>query len=175
MKPELDPLEVHPSNIWTYRQNKPTLVVRDLARYGVPAPVVYAVLMARGVFKWLAVRRDLIKLKKLWRSEITTAHARLLTAKRDRDRDAIHRLRGEIAVMVRYRQQVRALCHSARWRAPDFDGGAWNWMQEIAPGVVSDVSPQLRRELRLANRSGEPVTADAVDPVGAQVTGGPRA
>jgi len=51
--------------IWHHAQNRPSLVVRDLAEYA-PADVVYETLLRRGVFEWLAVRRDLIRLKDRW-------------------------------------------------------------------------------------------------------------
>jgi len=43
--------QLNPRDIWELRQNKPTLIVRDLADYGVPVPVAYSILLGRGVFK----------------------------------------------------------------------------------------------------------------------------
>lgn len=138
---------VNPSNIWTYKQNKPTLVVRDLAQYGVPAAGAYAILMARGVFKWLAVRRDLIKLKDRWKGKLKQA----LAEQQGNGSSSQQYWKGYRKALEECRKDVRLLCHSERWRAPDFDGGAWKWMKTISPDGAGDISPQMRKELRLAH------------------------
>lgn len=148
----MNPLSPSPDTIWGYEQNRPSLIAKDFEQLGVPKAKTYAILMARGVMKWLAVRRDLIKLKNVWKHEITRTIAEIRAAKREDRRDDLHRLRGKLETLERCRGQVRMLCHSPRWRAPDFDGGAWRWMEEVAPGARGDVSPQLRREIRQFGR-----------------------
>jgi hypothetical protein len=61
-----------PENIWAAKQNHPELIVRDLcAEYPYVDPdTVRQSLMARGVNKWLKVRRDLIAYKKQLRNRI---------------------------------------------------------------------------------------------------------
>ena len=56
-------------NIWSYEQNKPSLVVMDICQQypEIDPNFIYQVLLQRGVFKWLAVRRDIIKLKDKWK------------------------------------------------------------------------------------------------------------
>ena len=60
------------NNIWEFAQNKPTLIVNDIIeKYPEVNPdFIYDILLKRGVFKWLAVRRDIIKLKNRWKDEI---------------------------------------------------------------------------------------------------------
>lgn len=136
-RPWMNPLDVHPENVWLYRQNKPSLIADDFERYGIPRHVTYAILMARGVFKWLAVRRDLIKLKDHWRGEVNRCIAAIRQAKRGDDAILLAHLRGRLAAYEECRAEVRALCHSDRWRAPDFDGDAWQWLVARAPFVAT--------------------------------------
>lgn len=125
-----EPESARRDNIWSFAQNKPSLVARDLLRIaGVPIDITYRVLVARGVFKWLAVRRDLIKLKNVWRDEITRCLSDLSSAKARGDGFTAARLRGRIEALNSCRQAVRSLCHSERWRAPDFDRDAQRWLE----------------------------------------------
>jgi flagellar motility protein MotE (MotC chaperone) len=150
----LDPLRCLPSNIWQYRQNKPSRIARDLKDIcGVPYEISMRILMARGVFKWLAVRRDLIKLKNVWRNEITELH-RCLRHTRQFQKNSRERIKSaadyqtvkaeqryqrslkeleirtseRIKTLEHCRAQVRALCHSERWRDVDFDRHTSLWM-----------------------------------------------
>lgn len=131
MSETLNPIDVQPETVENYRQNRPTLVARDLAIFGVPSATAYAILMARGVFKWLAVRRDLIKLKNAWKVQVTLRLGHLRIAKAAGDHRRIAYLRGEIAAITQCRAEVRALCHSKRWRCPDCDPEARRWMESI--------------------------------------------
>ena len=82
---------------------------------------IYEVLLKRGIFKWLAVRRDMIKLKNLWRDEITSLN-RKKTAEE----------KGFYKALLMCRGQIRTLCHSERFRAPDFDSGANQYLKRIS-------------------------------------------
>ena len=115
---------VSKENIWCFKQNKPSLVVKDIVeKYPeVDEKVIYEILLKRGVFKWLAVRRDLIKLKNIWRDEITE-----LCTKRKSPKE-----KGYLNALVSCRQQIRKLCHSERWRAPDFDEKANKFLEGIS-------------------------------------------
>ena len=99
-------------NIWCYKQNKPTLIVKDIVeKYpNVDPDFVYEILLKRGAFKWFSVRRDLIKLKDFWRKEV-----RKLNRKKTAEE------KGYYKALLLCRAQIRELCHSARFRAPDFD------------------------------------------------------
>lgn len=109
--------DVTPDNVWQFRQNKVRYIIRDLAdRFCLDEAGKKAValcLMARGVCKWLHVRRDLIRLKDEWKRDITrrnnvVAFMRAGTCEHSREA-------GELAMLVRCREQVRELCHSERW------------------------------------------------------------
>lgn len=107
------------NTIWSEAQNKPTLVVRDLAAYGVDPAIVYESLLRRGVFKWLRVRRELIRLKDAWKADI-----------RSLNRKKSEWEKGYLAAMERCRKEVRALCHSERWVAPDNDRAAVEYLNK---------------------------------------------
>lgn len=123
--------QLNSREIWEIRQNKPSLIVCDLAQYGVPAPVAYGILLGRGVFKWLAVRRDLIKLKNAWKRRVTATIAKIHKAKREHDQVELAWQRGYLKAYEECRAEVRALCHSERFRAPDFDRRAQEFLEEL--------------------------------------------
>lgn len=108
-----------PQTIWNFKQNKPTLIVRDIReKYPqIPEDFIYEILLKRGVFKWLAVRRNLIKLKDEWKNTI-----------RELNRKKTPEEKGFLKALERCRKQVRALCHSERWQAPDFDRKASEYL-----------------------------------------------
>jgi len=107
------------NELWHYAQNRPILIARDLEHYGVPIEATMEILLKRGVFKWFAVRRDLIKLKDRWKAEI-----------RDLNRKKTEREKGYLDALVRCRQQIRELCHSTRLQAPDNDRHAFAFIKE---------------------------------------------
>lgn len=106
-------------NIWQFKQNKPTLIVDDIiAEYpDIDRDFLYSVLMKRGVFKWLAVRRDLIKLKD-----------QLKSISRELNRKKTLKEKGYHSAIDMCRKEIRKLCHSDRWRCPDIDNKAYTWM-----------------------------------------------
>ena len=108
-------------NIWNYRQNKPTLIVKDIIeKYpNVDSEFVYEVLLKRGVFKWFSVRRDLIKLKNFWRDEIKKLNKKKTAEEK-----------GYYKALLSCRSQIRKLCHSERFRAPDFDSQAQKFLDK---------------------------------------------
>lgn len=117
------------ATIWMERQNKPSLVVKDLAPLlapGVSRNAIYESLLRRGVFKWLAVRRDLIRLKNLWKTRVTESIARQKADPAVRSRDYERGYRDCLQVC---RAEIRALCHSPRWQAPDHDPQAVRWLE----------------------------------------------
>jgi len=116
-----------PQSIWQIAQNRPSLVADDLERAGVPRAVTHTILLARGVYKWLAVRRGLIDLKNQWRAELTQLY---IAASREprgsaRRREIVARIRA----LEECRAAVRGLCHSPRWSAPDNDREALRFLE----------------------------------------------
>jgi len=70
---KLDIRDVNPVNIWNYKQNHPELVIEDIRRMGASDHIMEIVrtsMLARGINKWLKVRRDLIAYKKKLRNDI---------------------------------------------------------------------------------------------------------
>lgn len=125
-----DPLAVSRETVWTYQQNRPSLLMKDFEKLGIPKKTTLRILLARGVCKWLAARRDIIKLKDQWLVDVRLAMTRLRDHKRrqhnQKDRASLMWWRGYLYAMSKCRQEVREICHSERWRVPDFDGPAWH-------------------------------------------------
>jgi len=111
-------------NIWGFAQNKPTLIVNDIVeKYPEIDPnFLYDILLKRGVFKWFSVRRKLIKLKDIWKKEIKE-----LNHKKSKEEKGYHK------AIIKCRAEIRKLCHSERWVAPNFDRKAIEYLisQEI--------------------------------------------
>ena len=110
-----------PKGIWSIEQNKPSLIAADLELFGVPKSVTHDILLARGVYKWLSVRRKLIVLKNTWKDRINKTLSSLKDAKRADNAYEVGYLRGYLKAYEECRKEVRVLCHSDRWQAPDFD------------------------------------------------------
>lgn len=105
------------------RQNKPTLVVRDLVGLGVEPGQVYASLLRRGVFKWLSVRRDLIKYKDTLKERITASIEKQKTL----HGPSVNYERGYRKALEDVRKDLAVMCHSDRWRVPENDQKAVQW------------------------------------------------
>ncbi len=108
--------------IWNFAQNKPSLIVKDIvAKYPDVNPgFIYEVLLKRGVFKWLHVRRELIKLKSVWKIEIRILNHRKTPKEK-----------GYYKALLKCRAEIRQLCHSDRWVAPDFDSKAKRFLMRL--------------------------------------------
>ena len=120
---------MNPATIWQAQQNKPSLLVHDLAAYA-PADAVYESLLRRGVFKWFAVRRALIKLKAAWKARVTDSICR----QRACDGPDVNYWRGYRRALEECRAEVRALCHSPRWTCQNNDQRAKAWLSERRKG-----------------------------------------
>jgi len=123
-----------PKAIWTVKQNKPSLIAADMAQYGIPYDVTYAVLLGRGVFKWLAVRRDLIRLKNTWKQRVTDTIGQIGPARSEGDMRHLYWLRGYLKAHEECRAELRQLCHSGRFRAPDNDKQAQFFLDNVLNG-----------------------------------------
>lgn len=114
----LSPLEASPNNIWNYKQNKPSLICKDLdLLFGVPQHCTAKILVARGAAKWFSVRRELIKLKNGWKEQIKL----LYEDRKVRGTPEYWYNRGKREALEQCRKEIRILCHSERWQCPDFD------------------------------------------------------
>lgn len=113
-----------PELIWNIEQNKPSLIVGDFEALGIDPETTHSILLARGVYKWLSVRRLLIKTKDAWKETIKDTLAKLREAKIPNNAYQIGYLRGYLKAKEECRADIRKLCHSERWQAPDFDRNA---------------------------------------------------
>ena len=88
-----NPNEITPNNIWSYKQNHPELVIQDIGSYmmknrngfnDIPAllETVRNSLLARGINKWLKVRRDLIAYKKIQKHRVRELTCQLVEIKK---------------------------------------------------------------------------------------------
>lgn len=122
----------HPrrENIWTFEQNKPSLVVEDLAESEEERDAIFSSLLRRGIFKWLNVRRLLISLKDQWLFRLKEADFEWKLVKHSHPNRAAY-LKGYRAAIRECRAEVRALCHSPRWACPSFDKKASKWLENL--------------------------------------------
>jgi len=126
-------MEFDQDSIWTLSQNKPSLVVDDLSGRMCTADEVYTSLLRRGVFKWLAVRRGIIRIKDVWKGRITQSILDQHAARGNGQRIAY--LRGYRKALEECRAEVRAMCHSQRWQCPDHDHRALRWLERVSDGM----------------------------------------
>ena len=126
---------ITPRTIWQLKQNKISLLAKDLAHaYHSPSEVM-DVLLCRGVFKWFSVRRQLIKLKdqlkiRLWCAENEAFNIKTMgQASSNYGRYTLAYLKGYKAAIVEVREELRALCHSQRWQVQDNDEMARQWLE----------------------------------------------
>ena len=126
--------KITPESIDNEAQNKPGQIAYDLLKTaGVPTYLTYYVLLKRGVFKWLSVRRHLIKLKDSWRKKERMIQVMLAAAKKQNTVNGKHVLyvKGYQAGLRDCRLQVRGLCHSPRWQVQDNDHHAQRFLTEL--------------------------------------------
>lgn len=120
-----------PDNIWRIEQNKPSLVVIDI-KYLYPnidEDTIYKILLGRGVFKWLAVRRELIKFKDEIKEELTRLYKQVENMQKGtrEHREVV----GRIKALEWVRFRIREMTHSDRFRAPDNDEKAREFLQRL--------------------------------------------
>ena len=122
--------ELNPKTINSFKQNKPTYIAKDFETlFGIDKRLTYAILLARGVFKWLAVREKLIKLKNQWKEEITELNNQLQKLPKNSKERKI--LAERWKTLNKCREQIRKLCHSTRWQAPNNDEKAKRFLEHI--------------------------------------------
>jgi hypothetical protein len=120
--------EVSPKTIWNFKQNNPELVVEDARQYiGLneeQCELLRTILLARGVNKWLKVRRDLIAYKKQIKHQIKRVTEEIKAAKsllRDdpqNQRIITQRivLKETLKILEAVRGDLKALCMTDRWQ-----------------------------------------------------------
>ena len=110
-----DPLEVSYRNIWEYAQNRKRLIVEDILALAEAGELneesIRRVLLARGVNKAFAMRRDFIRMKEMLRHSITE---RSLKPRELHGRDKT-RNSGAINATHECYARVRRILHGPRW------------------------------------------------------------
>jgi len=119
-----------PSRIAMLKQNKPSLIVSDFERFGIPKIVSYGILLGRGVFKWLAVRRYLIIIKCHWKSRVRELQEAIRIDKANGGQRCLY-LRGKLAGYEECRKELRWALNTKRWNAPFTDKGANDYLRAI--------------------------------------------
>jgi hypothetical protein len=119
--------EVSPRTIWNFRQNNPELVIKDAREYlGLneeQCELLRTILLARGVNKWLKVRRDLIAYKKQLKHEIRRLQEEIAALKAQLrtgfDHKVYHnyiRNKALLAKLSSIRGDLKQLCMTDRWQ-----------------------------------------------------------
>ncbi len=108
-----------PQTITQEKQNKIKYVVQDLEElWGVPEEITRYVLLRRGFNKWINNRKKFIQLKEKYRKLIREKLQELAIAKKEKRYYHIAKLKGELKILVKTRQEIRKICHSPRWVFP---------------------------------------------------------
>ena len=113
-----EPQTLSPETIWMFKQNRPSLVVRDVCSLPVEKIVpteVENILLKRGVNKWLRNRREIIKLKNRMKNDITGTLAEMRAARQEKNWHHHQYLRGQLKILMRVREELRTICKSERW------------------------------------------------------------
>lgn len=130
--------EISPDRLWKVDSELLSYIIHDLEEFGVPNNVVHDILIARGVYKAFSVRRRLIRMQqtilnriiylKGERKQITNKHGNSSSTRID-----YVRIGGEIYACETIYNELRALCHSGRWQAPDNDKEAVDYLLSRLP------------------------------------------
>lgn len=130
--------KLNQKDIWCIAQNKPSLVAEDFESLGIDKNITYSILLARGIFKWLACRRDIIRLKDDIKTEvkqslscITYLKQQIKNTGKQQYHYDLHYMRGYLKAKEEDRYRIRRICHSERFRCPDFDKNANEFLESI--------------------------------------------
>ena len=130
------------------KQNKPIYIARDLRDlYGVPIEATMEILLKHDVFKWMAVRRELIELKNKIKHKITETETYKGDCKFNLKLNRYCKIpivpnsrelylkyveaKGYQKALEIIQKQIKSLCHSPRWQAPDNDNMAQDFLDRM--------------------------------------------
>jgi len=119
--------EVTPQNIWNFRQNNPELIIKDAQQFlnlnNEQCQILRNILLARGINKWLKVRRDLIAYKKQLKNKIKRLESEKTKIKSQISKNYNPLLHNEYTVkkelsklLQSIRHQLKQLCQTNRWQ-----------------------------------------------------------
>lgn len=133
--------EVTPRNIPEYRQHKIGRIARDFLFYFDVPPIETArILLARGIAKWMSVRRMLYATQQKWLVQVREAQEGL--------RDATDNglgygdrmwLKGYLYAKEECRADIDSLCKSGRWQIAQDDSYGRKLLWEIEHGNEATV------------------------------------
>jgi hypothetical protein len=136
--------ELSPKTIWNFRQNHPELVIRDLRDYlGLneeQLEFVRRVMLARGVNKWLKVRRDLIAYKKIIKHQIKQVEKE--RAALDKGDPKRRLLLAQSKILQDVRANLKSLCMTDRWQI-------WPSNRPVSSGIRSMNTIKASDEVKL--------------------------
>ena len=105
------------SNIWNFRQNNPELVIQDAKQYlGLSEEqccILRTILLARGINKWLKVRRDLIAYKKQIKHKVRLYTLLYSISKHTKYREMYREL---LKTYEEIRKNLKLLCSTDRYQ-----------------------------------------------------------
>jgi hypothetical protein len=120
--------EVSPRTIWNFQQNNPELVIKDAKEYlGLneeQCELLRTIMLARGVNKWLKVRRDLIAYKKQLKHELKNVGKQANELKQYMKENGFNeKIHHQYIVskelhkkLCQIRGDLKALCMTDRWQ-----------------------------------------------------------
>ena len=106
---------ITPQTIYNFRQDNPELIIKDAQEYlglnEIQCEILRKILLARGVNKWLKVRRDLIAYKKQIKHEV-----RAIVELRQTSYEAKKQFLPLLKFAESVRRTLRQLCKTNRWQ-----------------------------------------------------------
>lgn len=114
------------------KQNRPSLIARDFELLGIPKKITYYILLRRGVFKWLACREDIIRLKNSMKNEI-----------RALNREKTLEEKGYLMALEKYRKEIKIICHSPRLRVQTNDHEAARFLVKFKKFIKEKIKMEL--------------------------------
>ena len=124
--------ELTPKNIWNFRQNNPELVIKDAKEFldldNEQCRVLRQIMLARGINKWLKVRRDIIAYKKIIKHQIKDTQKSLIVNKETLKRTTYksvpyylllrekYMLKNRLKMLEIIRRDLKKMCMTDRWQ-----------------------------------------------------------
>jgi hypothetical protein len=112
--------DVNKKTIWNFRQNNPELVINDAREFlrlsEDQCDILRNILLARGVNKWLKVRRDLIAYKKQIKHRICEIQQIIPRLKSYGYGTHLIELKQELKTLQKIRGDLKRLCMTDRWQ-----------------------------------------------------------
>lgn len=136
---------INNKTINNFKQNRATYVVDDIMEkvktkgYDITREDLYEILLKRGIFKWLKVRKYIINFKEILKKAVTDLtlynidnksyfKSKLSTMS---PTEKYWYTRGKIEAYIGCRKNLRLFCHSTRWTAANDDKKAAEFLRSL--------------------------------------------